>query len=263
VVFDEEPMRPRSPYWGYQTDYCVAGDVGLNLASLLGELRERAVPALDERSARWRQYNEDVRLSWKQQADAVADAPALHAATLFRELHDALPADAIIVDEIIAHAPSMVQWLFESKPFRQMHGFCGGLGTGIPTALGVKLAEPEKVVVCLIGDGAFQYNPIPACFGFSQQYDVPLLIVICNNERYDSQSWNTAKYFPDGSAMTTGNTFGDVIEPTPDYSKLAIAYGGHGERVAAPEELGPAIQRGLAHLTKSSFALLDVIVQGD
>ena len=262
AVFDEEPLRPRSPYWGYQTDYCVAGDIGLNLAALLNELQQRAVPAAEERTTRWQQYNEEIRRSWRQQADAVADAPSLQAATLFRTLHSELPEDAIIVDEIIAHAPSMLQWLFESKSMRQIHGFCGGLGTGIPTALGVKLAEPDKVVVCLIGDGAFQYNPVPACFGFSQQYDVPLLIVICNNERYDSQSWNVAKYFPEGAAMTSGNSFGDVIEPTPDYASLASAYGGHGERVDTPAQLESAIRRGLEQVKQNRFALLDVIVQG-
>ena len=263
AVFDEEPMRPRSPYWGYQTDYCVAGDIGLNLAALLDELQQRDVPVAKERATRWQAYNEKVRTGWTQRADALADSPSLHAATLFRALHGLLPEDCIIVDEIIAHAPSMLQWLFESKPMRQIHGFCGGLGTGIPTALGVKLAEPDKLVVCLIGDGAFQYNPVPACFGFSQQYDIPLLILICNNERYDSQSWNIAKYFPDGAAISTGNSFGDVIEPTPDYSTLAAAYGGHGERVDTPEQLEPAIRRSLEQIAKNRFALLDVIVQGD
>ncbi len=262
VVCDEEPMRPRSPYWGYQTDLCVAGDVGLNLGAILKELQQRAIPASAERAKRWQAYNSNIRSGWTRGADAVADAPTLQAPTLFRTLHRELPDDTIIVDEIIAHGPSMLQWLFEIKPRRQIHGFCGGLGTGIPTALGVKLAEPDKLVVCLIGDGAFQYNPIPACFGFSQQYDVPLLIVICNNERYDSQSWNIAKYYPEGAAIRSGNSFGDVIEPTPDYSNLAAAYGGHGERVDAPGQLESAIRRCLGEVKNGRFAVLDVMVKG-
>jgi acetolactate synthase-1/2/3 large subunit len=41
MVFEEDPLRPRAPYWGYQTDYCVAGDIGLNLAQLCRQLEQR------------------------------------------------------------------------------------------------------------------------------------------------------------------------------------------------------------------------------
>jgi hypothetical protein len=56
----------------------------------------------------------------------------------------------------------MTQFLFESKPFRQYRGWNGALGTGLGTALGIKLARPGYTVVCVIGDGAFHYNPVPA-----------------------------------------------------------------------------------------------------
>src|SRR5262249_46466088 len=52
----------------------------------------------------------------------------------------------------------------------------------------------------------------------------------------------------------------EIIEPTPDYWKLAAAFGGHGERVSTPESLEPAIQRGLAAMASGQFAVLDVLV---
>ena len=102
---------------------------------------------------------------------------------------------------------------------------------------------------------------MPACFGLAQQYRLPILTVICNNQGYASQAWNLEKYFPHGAALRTHTLYGQVIEPTPDYAALAAAFGGHGERVTAAADLGPAIQRALAALGRGQLALLDVLVE--
>jgi acetolactate synthase-1/2/3 large subunit len=155
----------------------------------------------------------------------------------------------------------MIQFLFESKPIEQYRGWVGALGTGLGTALGAKLARPERTVVCILGDGALHYNPVPAAFGFAQEHGVPILVVVCDNRQYASQTWNVQKYFPEGTAVRTGQFIGNVIAPTPDYARLVEAYGGAGERVARPAELGPAIDRALAALAAGRSALLDVLVE--
>ena len=154
-----------------------------------------------------------------------------------------------------------LQLLFQSKAFSQYRGWAGALGTGLSTALGVKLAKPDDVVACIIGDGAFSYNPVLACFGLSQQYHLPILIVVCNNQGYASQAWNTQKYFPQGAAVRTDNFYGKVIEPTPDYWQLARAFGGYGERITSAEALGPALQRGVEAVRNGQLTVLDVIVE--
>jgi acetolactate synthase-1/2/3 large subunit len=261
VVFEEDPLRPRAPYWGYQTDYCIAGDVGLNLAQLYSQLKERITSSPTGRAEHWNQYNRQSSEQSRQQAEATRTGTAVHASALFQALHQALPASSAIVDEIVAQTPFMLQTLFQAKSFKHYRGWAGALGTGLPTALGVKLAEPNNVVVCVIGDGAFSYNPVPASFGLAQQYKVPILIIICNNQGYASQGWNVQKYFPQGSAVRTGNYYGRVIDPTPDYWKLAAAFGGYGERISTLGSLEPAIQRGLAAIANGQFAVLDVLLE--
>jgi acetolactate synthase-1/2/3 large subunit len=260
IVFEEDPLRPRAPYWGYRTDYCIAGDVGMNLSQLYSRLKERLTSTPTGRAEYWNQYNRRNSEQARQQAAATGTAGVVPAAALFEALQQALPADSAIVDEIVAQTGIMVQTLFQSKSFKQYRGWAGALGTGLPTALGVKLAKPDNVVVCVIGDGAFSYNPIPACFGLAQQYKLPILVVICNNQGYTSQAWNVQKYFPEGAAVRTDNYYGRVIDPTPDYWKLAAAFGGYGERVGTPEALAPAIQRALAAIAGGQFAVLDVLV---
>lgn len=89
---------------------------------------------------------------------------------------------------------------------------------------------------------------------------LPILIVVCDKRGYCSQTWNVQKYFPDGAAVRTGQYFGNVIAPTPDYAKLVEAYGGSGERVTEPGALDAAVERALAVLAGGRSALLDVFV---
>ena len=259
IQIEEDPLRPRAPYWSFRTDYCIAGDIGSNLAQLAALLQ--AAPRAPEVTARirhWSAHNAANNASAATEREAARSNERINATHLFDTLHDLLPDRSVIVDEIIAQVPAMIRHLFRARDFSHIRGWAGALGTGLPTALGVKLARPNDVVVCVIGDGAFNYNPIPACFGLAQQYRVPVLVIICNNQGYVSQEWNLYKYFPSGYALRDNNPYGRVIEPTPDYAALAPAFGGHGECVSEPAQLEPAIRRAISAVQSGQLALLDV-----
>ncbi len=263
IQIEEDPLRPRAPYWGFRTDYCIAGDVGSNLAQLAALLRARATSAEEAdrvaaRTARWHAHNGSNQVEAAKERETVRAGERIHAALLFDTLHRLLPDRSVIVDEIIAQVPAMIRHLFRERAFSHFRGWAGALGTGLPTALGVKLARPKDIVVCVIGDGAFNYNPVPACLGFAQQYGVPILVIICNNQGYVSQEWNLYKYFPSGYALRDNNPYGRVIEPTPDYAAIAPAFGAHGECVTDPGQLAPAIRRAIAAVEQGHLALLDV-----
>ena len=152
----------------------------------------------------------------------------------------------------------MIKHLFRERDFSHVRGWAGALGTGMPTALARDLTGQSRNVVCVIGDGAFSYNPVPACLGLAQQYGVPILVIICNNQGYVSQEWNLYKYFPSGHSLRDNNPYGRVIEPTPDYAAMAPAFGAHGECVTDPGQLESAIQRAISAVEQGHLALLDV-----
>jgi acetolactate synthase I/II/III large subunit len=262
IHLEEDPLRPRAPYWGYRTTHAVAGDRGLNLQEIAKRVRRQLPTPPKDRAARWAGYKREILDRGAKDADSARTQVegTVPAAELFRALHRALPPSSIIVDEILAELPQMLQFLFESKPFRQYRGWMGALGTGLGTALGVKLARPNDTVVCVIGDGALQYNPVPAALGFAQEHGTPILIIVCNNRGYTSQSWNIFKYFSSGAAVRSSQFFGNVITPTPHYLKLAEAYGGTGERVEKSADVGPAIDRALTAVASGRSVLLDVLV---
>ena len=262
IQLEEDPLRPRAPYYGYLTTHTLAGDRALNLKALADALSTQPSTTL-ARVERWRAYSASVRARGIEEADAALAraSDGVPAGELFRALHRLLPQSAICVDEIIAPMPQMMQFLYEEKAFEQFRGWMGALGTSLGTALGVKLARPRSPVVCIVGDGAWHYNPIPAALGFSQEYGVPLFIVLCNNRQYASQTWNLLRYYPDGAAVRTGNFVGNRIEPMPDYVKTVEAYGGAGERVDDADRLEPAIRRGLAAIGKGQTFLLDTVLR--
>lgn len=100
---------------------------------------------------------------------------------------------------------------------------------------------------------------MPAALGFAQQHGAPILIVVCDNRGYTSQTWDLYKYFANGAAVRSGQIFGNVLAPTPDYVKLAEAYGGGG-RAEKTVALESAIERALTAFAAGRSALLDVFV---
>jgi acetolactate synthase-1/2/3 large subunit len=136
----------------------------------------------------------------------------------------------------------------------------GGLGMGIGTGLGAKVAHPDRTVVVTIGDGAFFYNPVIASFGAAQELKLPLLVVLFNNGGYLSQKGDVIREYPDGWAARTKQFAGLSIAPRPDYPALARAFGGYGETVERPSEVRAALQRGLDAVSKGNVALVEMVL---
>jgi acetolactate synthase-1/2/3 large subunit len=259
IHIEEDPLRPRAPYWNFRTDYCIAGDISSNLVALatLVQAQPRTTETI-HRAERWHARHAAGDADAANERLALRNNQRIHATLLFDTLHRLLPDRSVIVDEIIAQVPAMMRHLFGDRDFSQIRGWAGALGTGVATALGVKLARPDNLVVCLIGDGAFNYNPVPACLGLAQQYGVAILVVICNNQGYVSQEWNLQKYFPSGYALRDGRPFGRLIEPTPDYAAIAPAFGAYGACVTDPGQLDQAARAAIAEVEQGRLALLDV-----
>jgi acetolactate synthase-1/2/3 large subunit len=116
------------------------------------------------------------------------------------------------------------------------------------------------VVVSVLGDGAFNYNPVAAALGFQQEYQAPILMAIVNNQSYASMKGGIEKFYPQGWAAQTGVYHGAAIAPAPEYADLARAAGGYGERVTDPREVGPATRRAVEAVRAGQPAILDIRV---
>ncbi|MBI3001357.1 MAG: hypothetical protein HYY46_23330 [Deltaproteobacteria bacterium] len=261
AVLDENPLRAELPYWGFKVDLCLTGEVESSLEQLIERVKKglsKGNSGLAERAKKWRQRYEERKRRWSEEALSFQDKKPIDTRWVMYELNQVLPADAMIVEETITHRLALHRYVDKLKPGSFFAGSIGGLGTGLGTALGVKAAAPKRPVICLIGDGSFNYDPGLAAMGFCQEHQMPIMIVIFNNYGYLSQKSGIPRYFPNGWAVKNKNFVGISITPSPDYSVLPRAFDGYGEKVEEPGEVRKALERGLKAVAAGQVVLIDI-----
>ena len=118
-----------------------------------------------------------------------------------------------------------------------------GLGTG--AALGAKLASREQTVICTIGDGAYMCgNPTAAHFA-ARAMNLPVLFVVFNNARWNAVHRATTAMYPKGQAAALPEPPFATLSPSPDFENVVEASAGLGLRFDHPDQLEPALRRGL------------------
>jgi len=262
VVLSDDPVRSDIPFWGYRSDLAVTGDLEASLGMLVERVNEMVPPGTrSSRAERWRAHHQQRRDALAQEGRAAGATSPIDTRWVVRELNEVLPDDATVVDETITHRLDIHRFLDRLTSGRFFSGSYGGLGTGLPTALGIKAAHPERAVVALIGDGSFNYNPVTAAFGAAQEHRLPILIVLFNNSGYLSQKSGVPQHYPEGWAVKSQTFVGTSITPNPDYAALARAFGGYGEKVEKPGEVRAALLRGLQAVASGQLAVLDMRLQ--
>jgi len=261
AVLSDNPLRSELPYWGFPVSQIVTGEVDRSMKHLLDAVKRKLTRGNNDAARRaetWRGRHEARRASWKEDAVRRQEQKPLDTRWVTYELSQVIPPDAIVVEETITHRLSIHRYLDMLKPGSFFAGCIGGLGTGTGTALGVKAANPKRPVLCLIGDGAFNYDPGLAALGVCQEHNLPIMIVLYNNYGYHSQKSGVPRFFPDGFAVKNQDFIGISINPSPDYAMIARAFEGYGEKVEEPGEVRAALQRGLKALAGGQMALIDV-----
>jgi benzoylformate decarboxylase len=183
--------------------------------------------------------------SWEQ-------APITNA-RLSTELDKALDKDAIVVSESLF---GVAEWFTFGPDDKLQIGPQPGevLGWATGAATGAKLAQPDRQVVALSGDGAFMFqNNLWAI----ARYDAPILMVIFNNRAYNM---NRAFGWLRGGAQAELKK--DMLtylgDPDVDFTLMAKAHGIDGEIIEGPDTLAAAIQRGIESINNGKAYLLDV-----
>jgi acetolactate synthase-1/2/3 large subunit len=261
AVLSDNPLRSELPYWGFPVSQIVTGEIDSSMKHLLDAVKRKLTKGNNDAARRaeiWRGRHEARRASWKEDAVRRQEQKPLDTRWVTYELAQVIPSDAIVVEETITHRLSIHRYLDMLKPGSFFAGCIGGLGTGTGTALGVKAANPKRPVLCLIGDGAFNYDPGLAALGVCQEHNLPMMIVLYNNYGYHSQKSGVPRFFPDGFAVKNQDFIGISINPSPDYAMIARAFEGYGEKVEEPGEVRAALQRGLKALAGGQMALIDV-----
>jgi acetolactate synthase I/II/III large subunit len=266
VIFlgDEYPYS-RLPFWGYKVDLALVAPPAATLGRLLG--RVKASEAFVGNRAQYEQRFRAIREEHDKQAAAMQRDALEHKNDipvdprwLCQALNDSIPPNGVVVEETTVHRTLIQNMIPRTEPMSYLARVTGGLGVSLGYALGAKLAMKERPVFVLIGDGGFHYNPVPSCLGLAQEYNLPIIVVVFNNQRYLSMERGLLKYYPDGVAKKTGVHFGGPILPNPDYRLYAEIYGGYGVRVTDPQNIQPAVAKALEHSAAGRLSVIDVVL---
>ena len=183
----------------------------------------------------------------------------MSADTLMRELARVLPRHAIVVEDAGTAAGALHRALEFNAP-GSLHGVRGGaIGWGMGAALGVRLARPDRPVVCLLGDGTAMMT-IQALWTAARE-NLRVVYVICNNASYRVLRLNAAVYrrTVPGTRFDPAENAVTELSPPIDFARTAVGLGVRGQRIEAHREVGPAIEQALAY---DGPSLLDVIIDG-
>lgn len=162
--------------------------------------------------------------------DPITGTQAMHA------LGSVFPDDGIVVLEAPSSTLALRNQLRLSRPGSYYFGAGGGLGFGLAAAVGVQMAQPDRPVVCVIGEGSVQYAV--AALWTAVAYEVPLSILVLRNGEYAILKWFQM------AEQVTGSPGLDL--PALETAAVASGYGVPSRTVAAADELAAAMDEAIA-----------------
>jgi len=244
-------IDPSSISKNIKVDVPIVGDCRRVLRALLdavkqekddGGIRE-ARKAWHDQIAEWRRA-QPLRYEWSDDV--------IKPQYVVQEISNLTRGDAMIVTGVGQHQMWAAQYYKFTKPRAWFtSGGLGTMGYGLPTAMGVQAAHPDKQVINIDGDGSFQMNSQELATCFTEH--LPVKTVIINNSGHGMvRQWQRIIYKERYCAID--------LPGVPDWVRLAEAYGCVGLRVTKPHEVIPAIEK---MLSTPAPVVLDVVVDKD
>jgi acetolactate synthase-1/2/3 large subunit len=261
IQLGPNPLFSRSPVRNFRSDLSVTSEVGEALVALERAMRELDTDADTSQRARRRALADERNAVRREQSDAAVDAgnTPMTKAWVSRCVGEAIRGHvATVISEL--GCPYELLGLTEHNAWRQ-EPHSGGLGWGFPCAMGIKLADPERLVVATMGDGSYMFaNPV-ACHQVAEAHTIAVLVVVLNNAGYGAVRHSVRDLYPTGYAAKADEMPLTGLSPSPDFAQVARACRAHAETVTDGWALPAALARAIHVVTvEHRQALLDVHV---
>jgi acetolactate synthase-1/2/3 large subunit len=253
-----DPLVSQHPFREFEADLLVAGDAATTLAmlnELVGTPGDDVLRKRHDRIAAEKAKTLQAKSSLLQRS---RDASPIHPAWLAHCINEAKSEGSIIVNEL---GTAVGRLEFSDQDRYIGSSPAGGLGAGLGTALGAKLAAPNSDVIAIVGDGSYMFgNPVP--FHYVQRaQNLPILTIVANNHQWLAVKQSTLAVYPDGAASKVNVMPIQELSPSPAFERVAECCQGWGEAVEDPALLPDALARALEKVRSGIPALLNVHTQ--
>ncbi|HEY2873116.1 MAG TPA: thiamine pyrophosphate-dependent enzyme [Reyranella sp.] len=241
----------------FPAEIALRADVKETLKALVPVLKKLGGAALADKAAasiaRLKDRNWSAQRAQRLKALPVPKAgDPLHPEWVMARLTETMSKDGIVVEEGLTSTVTLPAYLAYRDRKSFFGNVSGGIGWGIAAAVGVQIAEPQRRVFAVIGDGSAMYS-ITALWSAANQ-KLPVIFLIMNNEGYQILK-NRLKLFH-GNDTPIGMDFND---PPMDITKIAEGFGVSAERVDTADAFDAAMKRALAKTDGPT--LLEVMVK--
>ncbi|HET9184915.1 MAG TPA: benzoylformate decarboxylase, partial [Solirubrobacterales bacterium] len=198
----------------------IVADVALTLAALLEQVPESSRPAPEPNPG----------------PQEIPPSDPLNSSTVHSALAEAMPEDAIVVLESPSSTLALRNQLRISRPGSYYFSAGGGLGFGLAASVGVQLAQPDRPVVCVLGEGSAQYAI--TAFWSAVAYQAPVTFLVLRNEEYAILKWF--------AEVEQVNAAPGLDLPKLDVAAVAEGYGVRAHRAQDRDEVAGALSAALA-----------------
>jgi acetolactate synthase-1/2/3 large subunit len=220
-----------------------------NVASILSDAKaglrrmiDAAPSAAAEARASWVKRVQAIVAEWRNANASTrnSDAVPIRPERICKEISNVLPANGVVVSDT-GHAGIWTARMIElNSPDQRYYRTAGSLGWGLPGALGVKCALPDRPVVCFTGDGGLYYHI--AELETASRHGINAVIVVNNNSALNQEiNLNNAAY----GGQQRGRAEEMWRFPNVNFAKVAENFGCAGIRVEHPGELGDALKHAI------------------
>lgn len=267
IHVDIDPLKLRMPTWGFKSDLRIRANSEVFLKLLNEEVRKiksgdsEIQYKIEDRRARIKKEHDEMVVQADKDALEHKDDNPIDPRWLSRCIGSLVTENTLLFTETVRSPfyehvslkkPGMS---FSTPPF-------GALGWSMGAALGAKLAQPEKDVMVLLGDGTYMYNAPVASHYVSRARKLPIMAVVYNNQRWLASRVPVAGMFPNGTAVKTGNFPGTELDPTPDFELVARSSGAFSRKVTDPGDVLPTLQESMEYMHETNQQVfLNVILK--
>ncbi|WP_165224472.1 thiamine pyrophosphate-requiring protein [Affinirhizobium pseudoryzae] len=259
IHIGQDPLYSRFPVRNFPCDLALTGDTA------------DIVVALAEAASAYLEATHSIREARRAEVEKAATA---HRATVIRqaetgngELMTKAFVSLMLSKAIAGRKASVLSEL--GAPLEPMtlgaHGswyqepHSGGLGWSFPAGLGMKLADPDRLVIATMGDGSYMFaNPV-ACHQIAEALEIPLLVLVLNNLEWGAVRQSVLGVYPEGYAAKSNAMPLVSLTPSPDFTKVAAASRAWTAKVERADDLLGVLEAAIAHVTtEKTQALVEI-----
>jgi acetolactate synthase I/II/III large subunit len=255
-----DPIQSRFMNYEFPATLQIISDPAKGLAGIAAEaeglLGASHRDRIADRLERCRTRHQERRASLDRAAQETANHQPISPKWLSYQLGQVLDDDCLLIEDTVGNAVNVQNYCPSTQPESFFRNAGSSGGWGVSAGFGAKLAAPDKTPVVTCGDGFFLYSVPYAPLWASIKYGAPYLTVVYQNLAYSTGSTSLMRHYPEGYSIRERDYEGGLIDPPPDFAKMAESVGAYGENVEEPAQVRAALERGLKTVRDGTSAVI-------